>query len=159
MQRSSVCDGRRYGDTDLSDARYDTGSPDARVDTDTTRAQVEPLAALAAVFAVCVGLALYAGVLSSVTPETSRDLASPTLDRVHDRLSTGGVAVPERLDAAQLAGPDGYDLNVSLTADDRRWTVGPEPPGTTADTASRSAGIRFAPGRVAPGRLRVVVWS
>lgn len=151
MRRSSACDGAPCGDgTDSTDARFEAGP---------TRAQVEPLAALAAVFAVCVGLALYAGVLSSATPETSRDLAAPTLDRVHDRLSTGGVAVPERLDAAQSAGPDGYDLNVSLTADDRRWAVGPTPPGTAADAASRSAGIRVTPGRVAPGRLRVVVWS
>ena len=129
------------------------------VATDSARAQVEPLAALAAVFAVCVGLALYAGVLSSVTPGTSRDLADPTLDRAHDRLSTGGVAVPERLDAAQAVGPDGYGLNASLSADDRQWGVGPTPPPGVTDTASRSAGVRVAPGRVVPGRLRVVVWS
>jgi hypothetical protein len=128
-------------------------------DADCTRAQVEPLAALAAVFAVCVGLALYAGVLSSVTPETSRDLAEPTLDRVHDHVSTGGVTVPGRLDAATAVGPEGYDLNLSVTADDRRWSVGPTPPASAADTASRSAGVRTTPGRVEPGRLRVVVWS
>lgn len=128
-------------------------------DSDVRRAQVEPLAALAAVFAVCVGLALYAGVLSSVTPETSRDLAGPTLDRVHDRLSTGGVGVPARLDAAADAGPEGYDLNVSLAADDRRWTLGPNPPPGVDDTASRPTGVRVAAGRVHSGRLRVVVWS
>jgi hypothetical protein len=141
MSRSSVCDA----------VSGDDGDPG--------RAQVEPLAALAAVFAVCVGLTLYAGVLSSVTPGTSRDLAEPTLDRVHDRLSTGGVGVPARLDTAAHAGPDGYDLNVSLTADDRRWTLGPSPPPGVADTASRSTGVRVAAGRVRPGRLRVVVWS
>lgn len=132
---------------------------DGALSSDSARAQVEPLAALAAVFAICVGLALYAGVLSSVTPGTGRELADPTLDRVHDRLSTGGVAVPERLDAAQAVGPDGYDLNVSLAADDRQWGVGPTPPPGAADTASRSTGVRVTPGRVAPGRLRVVVWS
>jgi hypothetical protein len=123
------------------------------------RAQVEPLAALAAVFAVCVGLALYGGVLSSVTPGTERDLARPTLDRVHDRLSTGGVAVPGRLDAARAVGPDGYDLNLSVTAADRRWTAGPEPPASAHDAATRTTGVRLTPGRVAPGRLRVVVWT
>lgn len=140
MSRSSVCE--RVG---------------GAVEPD--RAQVEPLAALAAVFAVCVGLALYAGVLSSVTPESSRDLAEPTLDRVHDRLSTGGVAVPDRLDSARAGGPEGYDLNLSLTADDDQWTVGPTPPPSAGDSASRSTGVRVAPGRVHPGRLRVVVWS
>lgn len=128
-------------------------------DGGTDRAQVEPVAALVAVFAVCVGLALYAGVLSSVVPATDRDLAAPTLDRVHDRLSTGGVAVPGRLDLASAAGPAGYELNVSLTADDEDWSVGPTPPVGAADTASRTTGVRVAPGRVAPGRLRVVIWS
>lgn len=142
MSRSSACDESVCDD-----------------DTDRARAQVEPLAALAAVFAVCVGLALYAGVLSSVTPETSRDLAEPTLDRVHDRLSTGGILVPDRLGSARAVGPDGYDLNLSVTADDRRWSVGPAPPVTAADTASRATGVRVTPGRVASGRLRVVVWS
>jgi hypothetical protein len=127
----------------------------------TDRAQVEPVAALVAVFAVCVGLALYAGVLSSVTPQPSRDLAEPTLDRVHDRLSTGGVAVPERLgpERTTAAGPDGYQLNVSLTAADRRWAVGPTPPASAGDGTGRSTTVRVAPGRVDPGRLRVVVWS
>ncbi|MFC5367042.1 DUF7285 family protein [Salinirubrum litoreum] len=148
MSRSSVCDGA-VGDADC----------DVDFGTEDTRGQVEPLAALAAVFAVCVGLALYGGVLSSVTPETSRNLAEPTLDRVHDRVSTGGVAVPERLDAARAVGPEGYDLNLSLTADDRRWSVGETPPQSTTDTASRPTGVRIVPGRVDPGRLRVVIWS
>lgn len=148
MSRSSACDGA-VGD---SDSETDSS-------TDHTRAQVEPLAALAAVFAVCVGLALYGGVLSSVIPETSRDLAEPTLDRVHDRVSTGGVTVPERLDSAQAVGPEGYELNLSVMADDRRWVVGPTPPASADDTASRATGVRVIPGRVDPGRLRVVVWS
>jgi hypothetical protein len=140
MSRSSVCDGT------LGRCA-------------TSRAQVEPLAALAAVFAVCVGLVLYAGVLSSATLETGRDLAEPTLDRVSDRISTGGVAVPDRLDAATAVGPAGYELNLSVTAADRRWSVGPAPPQSATDTASRSTGVHVLPGRVEPGRLRVVVWS
>jgi hypothetical protein len=126
---------------------------------DVARAQTEPLAALAALFAVCAAVTLYAGVLGDVTPRSERDLASPTLDRVHDAVTTAGVAVPDRLAAAPADGPQGYRVAVTLTAEDREWRAGPTPPPGATDAAVRSVGVRLAPGRVRAGRLGVVVWS
>ena len=122
------------------------------------RGSVEPIAAVAALLAVTAGLGLYAGVLDDARPETDRDVATPTLDRVYDRTSELAVVVPDGIDAARRAGPDGYRVNVTLWADGRRWTAGPEPPAR-ADRASRSVSVRLAPGRLRAGRLRVEVWS
>jgi CHASE1-domain containing sensor protein len=136
-----------------SSAREAADRPDA------ARGQTEPLAALAALFAVCAAVTLYVGVLGDVTPGSDRDLASPTLDRVHDAVTTAGVAVPDRLSAAPAAGPDGYRVAATLTVADREWRVGPTPPPRATDVAVRSVGVRIVPGRVRAGRLRVVVWS
>ncbi|WP_129114866.1 DUF7285 family protein [Halegenticoccus tardaugens] len=125
-----------------------------------TRGQAEPTAALAAVFAVCLGLGLYAGILGDATPTTDRDLAEPTLDRVHGVLSSGGVV--DAADRGSLVdgrdvGPDGYEINVSVRTAEREWSAGPVPPGR-ADRASRSVSVRRSPGRISPGELRVAVW-
>ena len=121
------------------------------------RGQVEPTAALVALFAVCMGVGLYAGVLDAALAPTDRNLAEPTLERVHDAMSDGGVVAPDDLPAGRAAGPEGHDLNVTLVAGDRVWTAGPSPP-PGGDRADRPTGIRTAPGRIVPGRLRVVVW-
>lgn len=122
-----------------------------------SRAQVEPLAALAALFAVCVGLSLYTVVLVDVDRPVDRDLAGPTLTAVEDAVSHRGVVLPTRLDRAVDHAPSGRALNVTLATADRRWTVGPSP-GPDGDHASRVVSVRVGPGRIRAGTLRVVVW-
>ncbi|WP_257298900.1 hypothetical protein [Haloarchaeobius sp. FL176] len=125
----------------------------------TRRAQVEPTAALVAVFAVAVGLTLYAGALDSLpAAEDSRRVAEPTLSRVHESLTASGVADPAELSDTLAAGPDGYHVAVTLAADGERWRVGPAAPPTAA-TAARPVSVRIAAGVVVSGRLRVEVWS
>jgi len=125
------------------------------------RGQVEPIAALVCLLAVCAAVSTYATALAGAGYETDRDVAEPTLDRVVDRLAAGGVAVPDRMERARRAGPRGYRLNVTVAAAGERWHAGPTPPGRRADTdtAARTIGVRLAPGRVRPGRVRVEVWA
>lgn len=124
------------------------------------RAQVYPTAALAATFAVVVGLGLYAGALTDATPgRADRELAKPALDRAHAALSPGGtVVLPDRVEAARRAGPDGYLTNVTVRTAERRWHAGPAPPEST-ETAARSVGVRLGPADVRAGTLRVEVWA
>ena len=121
------------------------------------RGQVEPLAALAALFAVCVGLSAYALVIADAGRPTDRDLAGPALATVDDAVSVSGVVRPARLDRALDARPSGTRLNVTLTTDSRTWNAGP-PPAVHGDRATRRVSVRLGPGRVRVGRLRVVVW-
>jgi hypothetical protein len=125
------------------------------------RAQVEPIAALVCLLAVCAAVSVYATALAGAGYGTERDVATPTLDRVVDRLAAGGVAVPDRTERARRAGPAGYRLNVTVAAAGARWHAGPMPPGRRADTgtAARTISVRLAPGRVRPGRVRVEVWA
>lgn len=125
-----------------------------------TRGQVEPLAALVAVFAVGVALSAYAGVVADVLPTPDRNVADPTVERVHEAVTSAGVAVPGTLPKATGVAPDGYRLNVTLAAAGRTWRAGPTPPSVESDgdSATRTASVRIAPGRIRPGRLRVVVW-
>ncbi|AXG06504.1 hypothetical protein DU500_08760 [Haloplanus rubicundus] len=125
------------------------------------RGQVEPIAALVCLLAVCAAVSTYATALAGAGYETERDVATPTLDRVVDRLAAGGVAVPDRTERARRAGPAGYRLNVTVAAAGERWHAGPRPPGRRADTdtAGRTISVRLAPGRIRPGRVRVEVWA
>jgi hypothetical protein len=125
------------------------------------RGQVEPVAALVCLLAVCVAVSTYATALAGAGYGTERDVATPTLDRVVDRLAVGGVAVPDRTERAQGVGPTGYRVNVTVAAAGERWHAGPTPPGRRADTdtAARTVGVRLAPGRVRPGRVHVEVWA
>lgn len=131
-----------------------------------TRGQASPSAALVAVAAIGIGLSLHATVLSGVAPDVGRDIAEPTLERVHDAVVTAGVAAPERLDGATAAGPDGYQLRVRLRVDSVSWTAGPTPPSDVQSgqqksgtrTATRRVAVRTGPGRVIAGSLRVEVW-
>ena len=125
------------------------------------RGQVEPIAALVCLLAVCIAVSTYATALAGMEYETERNVAAPTLDRVVDRLATGGVAVPDRTGRARRAGPTGYRLNVTVAAAGERWHAGATPPGrrVDTDTAARTIGVRLAPGRIRPGRVRVEVWS
>lgn len=121
------------------------------------RGQIEPLAAIAAVFAVVVALSMYAGALDdALTDSDRRDVSRSTVESVASELERHGVVDPARLDALS-SGPDGYRLNVTLLADDRQWAVGPTPP-ETAQQATERVSVRLRPTTVRPGRLLVRVW-
>ncbi|MDG5775856.1 hypothetical protein VB773_17575 [Haloarculaceae archaeon H-GB2-1] len=123
------------------------------------RGQTEPIAALVAVVAICLGLSLYVGVLDGALPDSrDRQVADHAVDTVERASSVAGVVRPSRLSTARSTAPDGYRCNVTLVVDDRRWTAGPAPPNRT-QTASRRVSARIGPGRIRPGTLRVVVWS
>jgi len=126
------------------------------------RAQVEPTAALAAVFAVCVGLSIYAGVAGDAVtggplspgPDVT---ARQTADAVADTARSSGVVLPGRLAGALDAGPSGRRVNATLSTADRRWTAGPTPPAG-ATTARIRVAARVGPAEVDPATLRVEVW-
>lgn len=123
------------------------------------RGQTEPLAALAAVLVLGLAFGLYADALAAVEPDRSTSAtAGAALQRVHDAVTDDGVAVPGRLPDALDAAPSGYDLNVTLSADDRRWTAGPDPP-SSGEAAGRLTPVRRSRWTATPGHLRVVVWT
>lgn len=124
------------------------------------RGQVEPLAALAAVFAVVVGLGIYAGALDAVVPAPRAERLAPAAADAVSAAATDptGVVDPGRLPAAIDAGPRGHRLNATLRAGDRRWTAGPPVPASATDRASKRVSVRGPADRPAVGRLRVVVW-
>jgi hypothetical protein len=122
------------------------------------RGQASPTAALVAVAAVGLGLSLYATTLVGVAPTADREVAEPTLSRVHDAVVPAGVAVPDRLEAAIDDGPTGWTVRIELQTDTEHWTAGPAPaPNADTGTAARRVPVRVAPGRVVSGRLRVVI--
>lgn len=128
------------------------------------RGQIEPTAALVVLLAVCTAVSTYAAALGGAGYQSDREVAEPTLDRVVDRLAAGGIADPSRRHRARRAGPAGYRLNVTVAAAGERWHAGAKPPTGAdgrrdVDSAARSLGVRLAPGRVRPGRVRVEVWS
>lgn len=116
---------------------------------------VEPIAALAAVFAVVVGITVYAGVVGDVLEPSERAVAKAVLEDVLHRAEVEGV-----LDPAALAGaepPAGWRANVTLATGEGRWRTGPDPPDD-ADRATRQVPVRLGPGTVRPGRITVVAW-
>ncbi|MEF8841627.1 MAG: hypothetical protein V5A62_08375 [Haloarculaceae archaeon] len=124
--------------------------------------QVEPTAALAAVFAVCVGLSLYAAVandaVSNARPAAGPDdTARQAADAVADAARSSGAVVPGRLTGALDAAPSGHRVNATLSTADRRWTAGPTPP-ERATTARVRVTARVGPADVDPATLRVAVW-
>ncbi|WP_336022038.1 DUF7285 family protein [Halobellus salinisoli] len=144
-----------------------------------SRAQTTPLVALIALFAVCTGLSLYATTLGAVTPdETANALAEPTLERVYDDVSEGGVVSPVGLPRDGPATPDGYLVAVVVTTPKGTWTNGRRPPeaagrvatvgsagvdsaGTDTDgvdSAERPVSVATVDGDVVWGTLRVWVW-
>jgi hypothetical protein len=124
------------------------------------KATTEPLAALVAVFAVTLGLALYAGVLNDAfgTLDDDRNIATPTADAVEQRLSSAGVVQPERLHNALDTVPANYHGNATITATTgERWSRGREPPNS-ADTETRTVSVRVRPGTIRRGTLTTRVW-
>jgi hypothetical protein len=106
-----------------------------------------------------MALSLYATVFAGIIPGPDRNVAEPTLERVQDTVVTAGVAAPEKLDDATVAGPNSYRLHISLRTESRSWSAGPTPPGPgSAETATRRTAVRTRPGEVHSGQLRVVVW-
>jgi hypothetical protein len=123
------------------------------------RAQTEPLAALVAVVAVGLGLSLYAGVLDAeLSGGSDRELADSAIERVESTVAPTAIALPDRIDHGQEAGPTGYHTNVTLTVDEERWRAGPAVP-QQADQATTRLGVRVGPARVRTGILRVQVWT
>lgn len=122
------------------------------------RAQTDPIAALAAVFAVCVGVTAFLGVHTAAAPDrTDRDVAGPAAERAVEVASEDGVVVPERIDGNLDVAPAGFGRNVSVVVGPDRWSTGSVPPAT-ADRASRTVTVEIAPGRIEAGRLVVRVW-
>ena len=133
-----------------------------RIDDGTSRAQTTPVVALIALFAVCTGLSLYATTLGAVTPdETENALAEPTLERVYDDVSEGGVVSPVGLPSAGPSLPDGYRVAVVVTTPTGTWTNGRHPPassGVPVDHAERPVSVATGDGDVVWGTLDVWVW-
>lgn len=119
------------------------------------RGYVEPIAALAAVFALGVGLTLYAGTLADAGAGNDRQVARTVLDSLTREAETLAVLRPARLRTAAV--PTGWSANLTLVSPAGRWTRGEVPP-PDADRASERVAVRLGPGTVRPGRLRVAVW-
>lgn len=146
------------------------------------RSQASPIAALVAVFAVLVGVGLYAGVLSDVGRDAGDRTAETTVETLRAAAADGDVVDPDRLREAASspsATPAGFESNVTFGVDsgeggDERsvWSVGPSPPDASlrADSsdrhdadvavqrAERSVAVRVSPGKIRPGTLCVRVW-
>lgn len=122
------------------------------------RGQTEPLAALAAIAALGLALALYAGILDATVTIPERTVEEATLRRAVATLRAGALVVPVRVRRAAAANPDGYRVRVTVTAGNTTWTAGPDPPAA-ADVAARTLPVRVAPGTAVAGRVRVEVWQ
>ena len=119
------------------------------------RGYVEPVAALVAVFALGLGLALYAGTLHETRPATDRGVAETVLASLQQDAEVLGTLEPARLGKAKP--PANWSTNVTLVTGDGRWVHGTVPP-PRARRATTQVAVRRAPGRVVPGRLEVAVW-
>lgn len=122
------------------------------------RAQTEPIAALVALFAVCAGLALYAGVAAEATPSAEPDAAEPALERLSTVAVEDGAVDPEDLPDPDAIVAGGREARITLEYGSAASYAGPEPPEDAA-RASRPVAVRFEPGVRRPGRLIVEVWS
>lgn len=113
---------------------------------------------LVATAVVGVALSAYVGIVPSAMPgERGASAAEPTAERAAERLRTDGIVEPRNLQTALTAAPEGYHVNVSVSARGEEWTVGPHPPAK-AEHASRVVPVRVD-GTVASGRVRVEVWT
>lgn len=147
--RSSPRSGRRG-----RDSPHDPPAPGQSAD----RGQTEPLAALAALLAVGIGLAVFAGAAGQAPAVSDRSLAEPALERTAVTVLADGVVDPKELPDPETVAPDGYEARVTLLFANRERHVGPRPPAD-ADRASRPVTVRVAPGDQRPGRLVVEVWA
>lgn len=123
------------------------------------RAQTEPITALAAVFALGIGLSLYAGVLDTTLPQlrTDREMAPHAADRLEAEVSAFGAVQPPLEGTIEPARPTGYRLNATVRSKAGRWPGGPPRP-SDAECVDREVTVRLSPARVRPGVLEVCVW-
>lgn len=123
------------------------------------RAQTEPVAALAAVFALGIGLSLYAGAIDTTLPQlrTDREMAPHAADQLETAGSSFGAVDPPVNGSVEAARPTGYRLNASVRSGEDRWTGGPPRPASP-ECVARQVTVRVAPARVHPGTLEVCVW-
>jgi len=121
------------------------------------RGQVEPLAAIAGVLAICIGLGMVATVFHDAAPVDDRSVAGPTLDRTAAAVVSGGTVTPKALDALDRPAPSGYRANVTVETLRTHHHRGPTPP-PEADRASRPVSVQVRPGVKRPGTLTVAVW-
>lgn len=119
------------------------------------RGYVEPVAAIAAVFAVAAGLTIYAGGLEAALGSSERPVAETVLDEI--RTEGGSLGVVEPIEVTRARPPAGWQANVTLATRAGRWSHGPTPPAD-ADRATARVAVRLGPGTVRPGRLTVEVW-
>jgi len=117
--------------------------------------QTEPLAALAAVFAVGVGLAAFAGAVP-VPAETGPTDPAAVLQEVRQAATSDGVLDPAALARVDSI-PGGWQVNVTLETPAGRRHLGAPPP-ERAERADRTVTVALAPGVLAPGHLAVAVW-
>jgi len=123
------------------------------------RGQTEPIAALAAVFALGIGLTMYAGALDATLPRlhTDREMAPTAADRLQTDASRFGAVDPPLNESVQAARPTGYRLNATLRTEGHRWAAGPPRP-SAPECVERRLTVRTAPAHVRPGVLEVCVW-
>lgn len=127
------------------------------------RAWAEPVAALVALLALGAGLTVYAGVHHEV--KTAGDDGRPAadaLDRIHEAITSDGVADPANLTVPADVAAEHLAVRVRLSTRDHRWSAGePRPTDVEAPThtARQPVSVRIAPGENAPGTLRVEVWT
>jgi hypothetical protein len=118
------------------------------------RGATEPLAAIAALFAVGVGLTVFAGALPAPGEAKSVD-PEAVLGEVRAAASTDGVLDPPALTTA--VAPAGWRVNVTLETRAGRRSLGPEP-APDAAKAGRPVTVALDRGERGPGRLSVAVW-
>jgi len=143
------------------------------------RGQAEPIPALVAVAAVCLGVSLYAGYAADALPGTSdRAVEETTLDTVWTELGEDGLYDPSAdvLDTlSRETLPDGYHVRVTISVEDTRGDRrvvdrvridahgdgDPGSPSEDARTASRSIPVvdEDLPGEIDVGTLSVEVWQ
>jgi len=142
------------------------------------RGQTEPLAALVAVAVVCLAVSAHAGLLTGLFPQfgADRSLGEGTAERVWRAISEDGVYdssgnLTDDIEAKTL--PQGKYVAISVTYvgeggrlesagngtfDPHADRVALEPP-ETAERYERVLPVKFGPGDVRSGTLRVVIWS
>lgn len=143
------------------------------------RGQTEPIPALVAVAAVCLGVSLYAGYAADALPGTSdRAVEETTLDSVWTELGEDGLYDPNEDALGTLSSeslPNGYHVRISVSVEDARGeqrvvervridaydNTDPGSPSADALTASRSIPVvdEDLQGDVNVGTLSVEVWE
>lgn len=142
------------------------------------RGQTEPLAALLAVAILAVGLSIYGGtVVDVVSSSSDREVGDQTVELVWEDMETNGAydvsSRPLKGTIEQESIPAGFNVVVAVetTAADGEKVVIKEAryaadgssavddPPDGATTTERPISIRYAPGNVTTGRLRVSAWE